>query len=263
MGVRYAHTAGGAWQLETVGSAGWFTSLALDPAGQPHMVYSDTAGHSLAYARRDAAGWGLQAVDRLADAGSFNALWPLDAAGVPAAAYYEAGHGDLRVRPAVRLAMADRDRGCRRRRRAMSACTRTSPWTARAGLSSVTTTRRTAISSWRGRPPAQWQVETVDSGGDGVSVDGDGIDSDVGRYTALALDAGGSGAASAWISYYDATHGDLKLAQHDRRPVAHGGGRCSAGDVGRYTSLALDGGRPAWIAYYDATRRCSESGAPG
>ena len=100
VGVRYARGTGGAWQLETVGSAGWFTSLALDPAGQPRMVYFDTAGRSLAYGRRDAAGWSLQAVDRLADVGSFNSLAVStaapDAAGEPAVAYYEAGHGDLR-----------------------------------------------------------------------------------------------------------------------------------------------------------------------
>ncbi|MGB9724124.1 MAG: PKD domain-containing protein [Chloroflexia bacterium] len=77
-----------------------------------------------------------------------------------------------------------------------------------------------------------WHIETVDSV------------ADVGQYTSLALDAGNV----PYISYYDATYGDLKLA----RRVGTGGNcgpngswRCetidTTGDVGRYTSLALAG----------------------
>ena len=246
VGVRYARWMGAAWQLETVGSAGWFTSLALDPAGQPHMVYFDTAAHSLAYARRDAAGWSLQVVDRLADAGSFNAL-AVDAAGVPAAAYYESGHGDLRVARQFgsQWQVETVDGG------GVHGDVGQYPDIALDGAGRPFVSYYDATNGdlkLARQAAGAWLVETVDSGAGGVSVD-----SDVGRYTSLVVDTSGNGAVGVLISYYDATHGDLKLAQQIdgrwRTEVVD-----EAGDVGRYTSLALDAdGRP-WIAYYDATR---------
>jgi hypothetical protein len=258
VGVRYARGAGGAWQLETVGSAGWYTSLALDPAGQPRMAYFDTTGRSLAYGRRDATGWSLHAVDRLADAGSFNSLAvstaALGAAGEPVVAYYEAGHGDLRVArqsgsqwqvetvdgaAAAGGGVGPADVGMY----ASLACNPAGPcW-----ISYYDATNGDLKAARQ--DPAGWVSETVDSGGiDGIA--------DVGRYTALALAAGG-----VWISYYDATHGDLKLARRDAAggwqlatvdSAAGAGGGGVDSDVGRYTAIALDGDG-AWISYYDAT----------
>jgi len=83
-----------------------------------------------------------------------------------------------------------------------------------------------------------WQIQTVDSAGD------------VGEWTALRLDSSGNPV----ISYFDNTHYDLKL-------VHCGDATCnsnntiqtidSAGDVGYYSSLALDSaGRPV-ISYFD------------
>lgn len=74
---------------------------------------------------------------------------------------------------------------------------------------------------------------------DGVSVPGD----DVGRYSSIAANANG-----IYISYYDATHGDLKLAirgeaQWEIQTID------AEGDCGRFSSIAfLPGGEPA-VAY--------------
>jgi ribosomal protein L30E len=70
----------------------------------------------------------------------------------------------------------------------------------------------------------------------------------VGEYTSLAFNPGGAPA----ISYYDRTHGNLKVAVYngsswDLSAVD------SASDVGLYTSLAFSPGGGVAIAYYDAT----------
>jgi hypothetical protein len=93
---------------------------------------------------------------------------------------------------------------------------------------------------------APWFVNTVDSL------------NDVGQHVSVALDPA-SGAS--YVSYYDATYKDLRMAKY-----VGPGGDCgpnndwscetvdSAGDVGRYSSIAVDptDNLPI-IAYYDAT----------
>ncbi len=106
-----------------------------------------------------------------------------------------------------------------------------------------------AVSSANTTSPASapWFRNTVDS------------PNDVGQHVSVALDPANG---TAYISYYDATYGNLRMAKY-----VGSGGNCgpnndwacetvdnSAGDVGKYSSIAVDptDNLPI-IAYYDAS----------
>jgi len=89
-------------------------------------------------------------------------------------------------------------------------------------------------------PSTGWHLATVDSTGD------------VGLFTSLAVLSNNIPA----ISYYDAGNGNLKFVRTLAPPFNNLWGTPltldSAGDVGRFSSLALVNGNPA-IAYFDAS----------
>lgn len=92
---------------------------------------------------------------------------------------------------------------------------------------------------------ASWECTTIDSTGD------------VGSYSKLALDNN----SNPWIAYYDNTNNDLKVAQY----VGAGAGTgcasnywtCTSvdtgGNVGGFTSIAMDPSGNPWVSYYDTT----------
>ena len=86
-------------------------------------------------------------------------------------------------------------------------------------------------------------------------VDNGGGTNDVGSFSSITVNQGASASLDKiYISYYDATAGDLKLAYS-----ADGGSTWtkaavdSANNVGQYTSIALDSGGLICISYYDVT----------
>ena len=83
-----------------------------------------------------------------------------------------------------------------------------------------------------------WVVTTLDS------------DGKVGEFSSLALDSNNK----VHISYYDYTHKDLKYATNALNGSCNNGWYCttvdSNGDVGYFSSLALDSNNKVHISYY-------------
>ncbi len=97
--LRHAYHDGVAWALETVaarGVVGEFTSIALDPTGQPFISYRNAAAGALEVASSEGGVWTLEVVDDDGELGDFNTSIAMDAQGRPHVTYYDTEAGALR-----------------------------------------------------------------------------------------------------------------------------------------------------------------------
>ncbi|MBC8447726.1 MAG: carboxypeptidase regulatory-like domain-containing protein [Chloroflexi bacterium] len=247
-GLKYGYQDSAGWHFEKVdaeGNVGEYTSLALDADGYPHISYYDDINGNLKYAYQDAASWHIETVDDSGViVGEYSSL-ALDASGYAHISYYDAWHDLYSDNKDLKYAYQDGSGWHIEtvdREGDVGLCTSLAlDGNGHPHISYYDSAPNGDLkyAYWNG---SGWHIETVDSEGN------------AGLYTSLALNRNGY----VHISYYycgdpwPCDVGDLMYAYQDTVGW-HVEIVDSEGDVGKYTSLALDGSGYPRISYYDNT----------
>lgn len=247
--VKYARWTGSSWDIQTVPdpspNVGRWTSIAVDRAGLPRIIYYDDYNYRLKYARWDGASWSIETVDGKygGPAGNWNSI-VLDGNDNPHISYrkgWDVSAGGL---------IYARWTGTEWIKELVDRTNKAGLWGTSIDLTAAGQPRIAYHAGWLSRGGGElryaqrtgtgWAIETVDSLPNG----------DTGQWASLKLD----GSGNPHISYEDGASLDLKYGRWtgsswaievvDR-----------AGDVGGDTSLALDGEGRTHISYFDWTNK--------
>jgi len=77
-------------------SVGWWTSIAIDTDGNPHISYYDFFASAVTYTRRDGTSWTSEVIDSQDYVGDYTSL-ALDATGRPHVSYRDESEGALKA----------------------------------------------------------------------------------------------------------------------------------------------------------------------
>ena len=233
--------------VDSAGNVGTYTSIELDSSGNPVISYRDNTNANLKLVHCGNAtctsGNTIQTVDSVGNVGWYTSI-ELDSSGNPVISYWDNTNGDLKL---VHCGNAT--------------CTSGNTFQTVDSAGSVGLDTSIELDS-SGNPVISYHDftngdlklvhcgnATCSSGNTIQTVDSAG---NVGTYTSLALDSSGNPV----ISYQDFTNGDLKLV-HCGNATCSSGNTIqtvdSAGNVGTYTSLALDSSGNPVISYQDFT----------
>jgi hypothetical protein len=100
--IAYQTPPFGFWQYETVDdggvledNVGWFSSIALDNAGNPHISYYDETNENLKYAYWNGSGWIIETLQSAGDVGLYTSLKIYTPANTRHLCYYDLTNGAL------------------------------------------------------------------------------------------------------------------------------------------------------------------------
>ena len=241
------------WSKVTIesssGDVGEYTSISVDSNDAVHISYYDATNTNLKYATcssscSSASSWSNVTIESSSgDVGKYNSI-AIDSNDALHISYRDSTNTNLKYATC-----------------SSSSCTSSSAWTNSLIDSDGNVGSRTSIAidsndaahisyydfgngdlKYATNQNGSWAKTTVDATGT------------VGKYTSIAIDSNDV----VHISYYDATTKDLKYASNMQSSIQTGVGNVikfidRVGEVGRYSSIAVDSNGDVHISYYDAT----------
>lgn len=244
--LKYAINESGTWTattVDTIRGVQGNTSIALDTSDYAHISYYNEVSHTLKYATNISGSWVITTVDEVSggDVGRYASI-ALDGNGKAHISYYDATNGDLKyatnasgvwVTPTTidSTGNVGRDTSIALDKNNKIHISYYDSTSGSGDLKYATYNSNTGV----------WETETIDS---------EGI---VGSYASIAVSRGGT----VFISYYDMTNTNLKYASNISGEWRTYTVDESTGDVGQYSSIALDntGNAQVSISYYDVTNK--------
>jgi len=241
--LRYATNASGSWvktTIDSTGAVGQYTSIAIDSSDKVHISYFDIGKNDLRYATNASGSWETFKIDETGAVGLYTSI-AIDSSDKVHISYYDATN--QRLKYATKAPSS------------ISWDIKTIDDTASVGLytsiaidsgdkvhiSYYDATNRDLKYITNATASGAWQTP--------VTVDSTGF---VGQYTSIAIDS----SDKVHISYYDATFRDLRYATNATgiwQIISFKNVFSILGDIGQYSSIAIDQSDGVHISYFDAT----------
>jgi hypothetical protein len=215
------------WQIETLTSGGTFASLALDGSDTPHVGFVGDGGNGAWYAHKGGVAWDYEYIDAALDS-VFGTSLALDSGGTPHISYWNSDTAEVRY--AVRVSSGGNCGNGKWDCETVASAELGGETALAMDGSDTFHLAYTGSLSYTIKSDGSWAIEPIPSY--------------VGQFSSLELDS----SSNPSISYYDATHSDLKYAEWaegdwDIKWVE------TTGEAGRYSSLELDAGGNPHVSY--------------